>query len=336
MDKFEKKSMRELKRMPVDELSAYYRALRKYNYENNIPVKGLKRRKVTKKVLRLIIKYGLNRLSHRKVKVINDESTKTENPRIYAYTHFCRYDIETMAEVIKESAYFLWGDPGKLYVQPAGKIVKELGAVFVDTDDKMDRHIGEKTAIEILKRKGNIIITPEGAWLMSPYKIVGKLYSGAIRMALEANADIIPVAIDKKGNNYYVNIGKNIKATEWDKDNLRSGAEKLREKMATLKWNIWEHLENDEKYWVRKQLPDNYLAIQEMYENEIMSELEEDDNYSLEAIEQTRYKDKNETEREDAFSFMPNLKINEKNAFLFKNMSAVDRQVQAKVLKRTK
>ena len=75
--------------MPLDRLIEYYRNERKYIYENNIPIKGIKWRKRIHKMMLAAIK--MNRvLQHQKLTILHDEREDTDKPIIYACTHAYR------------------------------------------------------------------------------------------------------------------------------------------------------------------------------------------------------------------------------------------------------
>ena len=77
--------------MPLDQLIEYYRNERKYIYENNIPVKGIKWRKRIHKIMFAIIKMK-RVLLHQKLTILHDEREDTDKPIIYACTHIGRYE----------------------------------------------------------------------------------------------------------------------------------------------------------------------------------------------------------------------------------------------------
>ena len=100
--------------MPLDQLIEYYRNERKYIYENNIPVKGIKWRKRIHKIMFAIIKMK-RVLLHQKLTILHDEREDTDKPIIYACTHIGRYDIEMALESIQDTCFLFLGSPGKLY-----------------------------------------------------------------------------------------------------------------------------------------------------------------------------------------------------------------------------
>lgn len=240
MKTFEYKSLREKKSMAMDELARYYAQLRKYEFDQGIPLKGIKMREILHPFIETLLK--IDRLiSKDRIIVLGDEREQgtTKRPVIYACTHSGGNDVLRIAEMIKDHAYVFYGDPAPVYKDPLfSKVLYVNGSIDLELKDKEDRHIAYKRAIELLKNGGSLILFPEGAWNVTPNLPVGKIYKGASRMAIETGVDIIPVAIDQYGHDFIINIGKNIKPSrDMDPSVL---TEYLRNTLATLKYLIWE------------------------------------------------------------------------------------------------
>lgn len=266
--------------MPLDQLIEYYRNERKYIYENNIPVKGIKWRKRIHKIMFAIIKMK-RVLLHQKLTILHDEREDTDKPIIYACTHIGRYDIEMALESIQDTCFLFLGSPGKLYRSLDGVLVYLFGFIGCDTTEKEDRHIAKELAIRTLKQGGNILIFPEGAWNITENQVVMKLYTGTIEMAIRSGADIVPIAIEQYEKSFYINIGKNIsldKATNLNEK--RRLSDDLRDILCTLKWEIWEQFPIVQ----RSSLPENMGQI---FVGRIMSETAND--YTVEEIERDRF-----------------------------------------------
>lgn len=323
----DRKSWSEQKEMPLEELKEYYRTLRKEAYENNDPIKGIELRKKLHGLVKAIIKIE-KKLEGFSTEILSDESTKGPRPRVYAVTHVARFDIEAAVEAAKEDAFIMWGDPGELYRSPERIFLEMIGMIFVDTDNKEDRHISLETMVKTLKQGGNIIIFPEGAWNITENEVVMKLFTGVIEGAIRGGADIVPVAVEKDQNNkYYVKVGKNIDTSTMSLENKREEADQLRDVMATLKWGIWEHIEKEQGLGIRKDMP---YDASDQFLNSIMKD--SDNGYTVEEIERTRYQDRTTTAPDDAFAHLLDINRNENNAFLFENMTDQDRARLGRVL----
>lgn len=53
------------------------------------------------------------------------------------------------------------------------------------------------------------------------------LYSGTAEMAIRSGAEIVPIAIEEYGKDYYVNIGKNIHLADYTVDQKVQATEKF-------------------------------------------------------------------------------------------------------------
>ena len=306
-----------------DELEAYYRELRKYEYDNNIPIKGINIRKKVYKLLSLLLK--VNRMiQHQELVILNDKSVTTDKPKIYAVTHVGRYDIEMAIEGVGESAFFLMGDPGSVYKSFDGVLLNVNGTIFFDTDNKIDRNIGKENCIKVLENGGNILMFPEGAWNITENEIVMQLYDGAVDIAIQTGADIVPIAIEQYGKKYCMNIGENISYQKNGTYDVKSEKRKLRDTLATLKWDIWE---NFSERVVRNTMSTN---AKEQYLDSVMSETE--NGYTVEEINRTKFHDKDIVKTEQTFEHVANIKVNKNNMFLFTNIDKLQRTIHAKFL----
>ena len=295
MDKFNKKSILELRKMTIEEIEKYYMELRKYEYENNIPLKNIELRKKIHMLLLELIKID-RVLSHEKLEVIGDKRDVTDAPKIYACTHIGGNDIQRTFEAIKEHAYLFLGDPKEAYIDVNGVILKLNGIIPLETHNKEDRKIAYHRACELLNKGGNLLIYPEGAWNLSYNLPVMKLFTGVARMANETHADIIPVAIEQYDNQFYVNIGKNIKYDKDKSSDIKSVNEELRDAMSTLKWEIWEKNPTED----RKSIPEGF---EETFLKTIVDRCDYD--FSLEEMLQDAFRDKEITLPEEAYIVSP-------------------------------
>ena len=218
MERFEKKGLLEL---------------RKYEFDNSVQLKGIKLRQKIHKFLLSIIKID-RVLAKEKLIIVDDKREKTDKPIIYACTHIGGNDIQRTFEAIKEHAYLFLGDPEGLYKDISGLLLYLNGVICMETGVKNDRYIAKERAIELLKNGGDLLIYPEGAWNITENLPVMKLYTGTIKMAIETNAEIIPIAIEQYDDTFYVNIGKNIKVNS--NGSVKEQNLDLRDALATLKW----------------------------------------------------------------------------------------------------
>lgn len=313
MSEFKYKNFLSLKKMPLAEVKKYHLEKRNYEYQNNIAEKNIRLKKAIH-----IFPYTaivLNRIfSNNKLIILNDKREKVEKPVIYACAHCHPEDPTTAFEAIKEHAYLFLGDPEDVYQKIEGLLLEINGVIELETrvkesyinellnlnaispsgvDEvknmlKLDRKIAYEKAIEILNNGTNLLIFPEGAVNITPNLPVMGLFPGTIKMAMETGAEIVPIALERYGNRFYANIGENIKVVSNHFENIKYYNEKLRDALATLKWQIWEH----QGIKSREQCP-----TEDEFINQIMGT--NSFIYSVEDIYETMYRDKKITNPED-------------------------------------
>ncbi len=301
----------EKRNMAIEELVKYYSELRKENYRNGQELKGINLRKRIYFLVSLILKID-ELLSKEKIVVIKDEHIKTNKPKIYACTHIGGNDIQRTFQVINEPAYLMLGDPGILYKMPIYQGLKMNGVIPLETKDREDRKIAYNRAIELLNKGGNLLIYPEGAWNVTPNLVVMKIFNGTVRMAKETGVDIVPIGVEQYGNKFYFNIGKNYSIAKNSPKSLDELRDELREKLATLKWEIMETQPKLDHSTITEDYLDKFQA-------EIVGRCNYGYGFSLEDAISESFHDKNVISEEEVFAFLKNLEINTNNAFLMKD-----------------
>lgn len=234
MSEFKYVSRKEKKAMTMEELAEYHCNRRKYEYAKKIPIKGITWRKFANILVVGALK--IDRLVNReKITILKEQ----KRPVIYACTHIGGSDAERLVEAIGKPCYLFFGDPAPMYKDPTvNKLVFLKGSIDLETKDKEDRMIAFERGKELLSRGGNLLICPEGAWNVFENLPVMKLYPGTAQMAIEAGADIIPIAIEQFDNEFVIKFGQKIVTTK-DMD-YKILTTHLRDVLATLKYTIWE------------------------------------------------------------------------------------------------
>lgn len=299
MEKIDKKNIFELRKLTIEELKKYYVELRKYEYENKVPLKGIEIRKKIHKLLVSLIKID-RFISKEELIILGDKRKKTSKPIIYACTHIGGNDIQRTFEAIQSHAYLFLGDPEGLYKDFSGLLLYLNGVICLETSDKTDRKIAMERAIELLESGGDLLIYPEGAWNITENLPVLKLYKGTVNMALKTGADIIPIAIEQYDKTFYVNIGENINFGSQDSRNINELNKDLRDALATLKWEIWE------KQGIQKR-DDLILQYKDNFQQNIIERCEY--GFTIDDVLTTMYKDPNEATYDEVFSFVKKLSL---------------------------
>lgn len=227
---------------------------------------------------------------------------------IFACTHIAENDLENIYEILHHSCWWFVGDPCILYKDISGLLLYLNGCIFLETNDKDDRHIAYLRALELLKGGGSLMIFPEGARNGSENLPVMPLFSGTAKMAIETKTKIVPVAIEQYDTRFIINIGNEISPGNY---NHASGlTQELRDALANLKWQILER----EGLFSRSSLAENY---QEQFIRTFEKRLQPWD--TLESVERARFHTKAEVEHKDAFAHLTKLIPSKENAFLFRN-----------------
>ena len=312
MEEFRKLTLLEKRKMAIEDLVKYYSELRKYEYKNGQELKYINLRKRIHFLISFILKID-QLLSREKIVVLNDiHTSNTKKPKIYACTHIGGNDIQRTFQVIKKPAYLMLGDPGILYKKLIYQGLKMNGVIPLETKDREDRKIAYNRSIELLKKGGNLLIYPEGAWNVTPNLVVMKLFTGTVRLAQETGSEIIPIAVEQYGQKFYFNIGDNYEIAADDSRSPQELTDDLRDKLATLKWELMLV----QPKLKREEIPDNYL---EQFQNEIVGRCNYGYGFSLEDAISESFHDKFAISEEEVFSFLENIEINKNNAFLMKD-----------------
>lgn len=324
------------------ELNKYYLQKRKYEYENRMLLKGINWRDKLHPILLSLIRLDRKYINKQEFTIINDKRQKTDKPVIYAITHVGMYDYQIVSEAIRDHQYPFAGDPETMYRSTDGLVLNLNGVVLCDTNSKEDRHIATEKSKELLRNNENLLIYPEGIWNLSSNLLSLPLFPGIINMSLETGCDIVPVAVEQYGSEFYVNIGENFKLdniTVNDEENLKNyinqQKQKLREQLATLKWEIFEFVPSEKR--------ENLGTYEEEYEKFINNRLNEWVNpktkepyYNKSILKERTFREKNIDMAEDVYSYFENMEINKNNAFVFRKDESLPLEIQKDIEEKLK
>lgn len=291
--------------IPLPELEQYHLEQRKIRYERGDKPKNIRLREMCYPIFRAFLM--ADRLFRKQKITILNPPPKEKKQVIFACTHIAQNDLENIYEVFGRGCWWFVGDPCFMYREISGLFVYLNGVIFLDTDDKDDRHIAYLRALDLLKAGGSLMIYPEGARNGSDNLPAMPLFSGTAKMASINNIPIIPVGVEQYNNRFVINFGKELQPKDFQ--NIAELNQTLRDAMATLKWEIWEQ----EGLQHRADIPNGY---KEQFIEEFGKRLYPYD--TLESVERTRYHTKEELEQTDAFSHLQHLNLCKENAFLFR------------------
>ena len=138
-------------------------------------------------------------------------------------------------------------------------------------------------------------------------------YAGTAEIAIETDSDIVPVALVRNGNDYYMNIGENIDVSGYSVEGKYEVIHLLRDTLATLVWEIIEQLPVTR----RGDIAPDY------YEDVFLKEMFADNGnytYTVEDVKSTLLNPKNVVAPDDVFAFEGKLQPKKENAFLFREI----------------
>ena len=174
----------------------------------------------------------------RKVRLLRNEFVPNDKPTIFVATHIFYDDIAAVLCCLRSAAYLLIGVESDDNLPPLKeRVVARLnGVIGVERNNKQSRTEAFYEMVEVLNRRGDILVFPEAAWNFLPNAVVAKINWGAIRVAQHTGANIVPVAVNIIGNDYGVIIGSRFEY--YNHTNPKDAIDALRDKMATLAWEL--------------------------------------------------------------------------------------------------
>lgn len=304
-----KKKEKELERTNFEEYQRYYKYMRDLYEKSRIANLSLETRKKLYPFLYKLLVL-MNKLNGNKLCVLDDRRIETSRPKIYAVTHIGKYDIEVISEAIKEHTYILSGDFENLHGILDGTFLEVNGILYVNENDKKDRRKIKQVMKDKLTAGANIMYFPEGTWNMSPNLLMLKLFPGILEVALETGAEIIPVGIEQYGKQFYAIFGENMDPISLKQQGYSDSIilDTLRDTMASLKWEIFEHVPK----WEYSEIADDY------YESYLQERISEWPGFTLEEVRGKEYKAKGEYSPDEVFAHLDNLIVSKENAFLLR------------------
>ena len=248
-------------------------------------------------------------ITGRRLTILRDERKKTDHPVIFCPTHIGGVDIEMSFIAINTPCWLVLADPRELYKDINGTLLQMNGLIPFDFSEKSDRTAAKAQMKALLEKDGNLLMFPEGIQNISPNALLGHLYAGAVDLAITCDAEIVPIAIARDGNRYYIIQGENISYEGCAYEERFALTDELRNRMATLKWEAIEQL----------QMLRRSEVLETAYDDLISSVLTMNTEYTLtvDDIKAESFHPKELVEPEEAFGFMTKLEPNLSNAFLF-------------------
>lgn len=250
---------------------------------SDMPIRGVKIRRFFHPILIKVlqIKSIVSGLTY---EFISEEQTVPKDKTvIYAITHIGKFDYEMLVEACDIFAYPFAGDWELMYATVDDYFLRANGVLWVDTSDKEDRQNSFNYMLKALKQGIPMLIYPEAIWNLTESLPMMKIFPGAVQAAKECNVPVIPIAIEQQDKHFLINIGKEL---DFAKIEEKEAVRILRDTLATLKWEIWEHLPHEK----RKDIPDGY------YEKFVKERLAECAGFTEELVNGRTFRDKTDRE----------------------------------------
>ena len=234
-----------------------------------------------------------------------------EEPVIFACTHGFREDVEESLITAGRHAYILVGSLEQFFNSKVDNLAGWLnGVILVDREDKESRAASKEKMKAALAKGASILMYPEGTWNVSPNKLIAGIFPGVYDVAKEAGGvKVVPIATHRHKDIVYSLRGKAFDITKYERD---EGLRILRDKLATKKWKLYEHVGASQ----RSKLPTGKEA--DAYWAKIIHDLKaEVPHFEHELEEKSIFRQKGEALHEEVYSFMDKLLPHHGTAFLF-------------------
>lgn len=267
---------------------------------------GIKIRRMINKPLRVLLRLGTGK----KIVVESYPSLEKGKPYIFASTHSNVEEVPALLGIIDRSAYSLMGTTEQLEYNPAMYVNWLTGFIYVNRLDRDSRKSSLPKMERIINSGSSILMFPEGGWNNTENLLCQNLFSGVYNLSKNTNTPIVPISTykDFDDKSIYIKVGEPLDIIRLDK---KEGLLKLRDTLATLKY---EQMEKNSSLIKRDELPKNAREeYMENLKNEYTSIKWRKDVWSEEL---TVYKDKNIITPEDAITYVDDIKVTNKNAYI--------------------
>ena len=261
-------------------------------------------------------------------------------PIIFAPNHVRMQDIEVQMEACPFHQVLLSGDYENVHGSLAGGLLEKNGIVYFDMNDKQDRKNVQSVICDILNHNYNMLWYYEGTWCVSANKPYNDGSIQIVQTAIDTNAIVVPIAFDMIDHkiavikysepiDYCAIYGKR-KLTTKEKIEALDILKGLIGKSLFEIWNEYGPINRDDL--VEKYAPEllQYPSPEEAFEfcppdkygvlhkcwDEYVEKILSEWNFSLEELEEKRFKGNDLESPEDVYVHLYKLKPNKKNAFL--------------------
>lgn len=225
---------------------------------------------------------------------------------IYAATHGFRDDAAYSLAATGRHSYVLVGALNIVLDSLWGLAFWFNGVILVDRFNKESRASTIDKIRYSLQKGTSVLMFPEATWNHSENQLVLKLFPGVYDAAVAEGALVVPVTTIQDNGKVYAIVDEPFDISVYERE---KGLEVLRDKMATLKYELME------KYSRAKR---SDIGDAKAYWKFFWDKLVDDARglYVKEQEIKSAFIDKTVTTYEHAFEHLHEIKYNAKNAFL--------------------
>lgn len=273
---------------------------------NNDPDKTITERSYKlRKKLNPYVRMALPKFSDLNLVVEKKGNIPDNIPIIFTPTHSFKYDILYVLRAIDTHAYILFGSLPQFFHTFDGVSSWLYGVILVDRMDKESRAASKLKIGKVLDMGGKVIDFVEGAWNKTPNKPAEKIFPGVYDLATNHGAWVVPMATHVEGDTCYVSIDDAFDISQYDKE---EGIKVLRDKMATLKWELIEKYSKAS----RKDF-DNGIPMDEQWQQFLNKRISEVQYYVTEVENNANFKDKTVTAPDEVFKPLEQIELTPQN-----------------------
>ena len=186
--------------LPQDECEIYCREKRLQRHERyGGRVRYLYLHAFAHRILIPLLRLDLFLTKHHLI-ILRDDRKKTSRPMIFCPTHIGGVDIEMSFLAVRSPCWVVLGNPREVYKSLDGMLIQLTGWIPLDVHEQPDRAAAKAQMKALLEAGGDLLLFPEGTQNISPNALAGRLYAGAVDLAITCGAEIIPSAIARHGD----------------------------------------------------------------------------------------------------------------------------------------
>lgn len=179
-------------------------------------------------LIRIKVKY--------RMEVVNSYHPIVNKPIIFALNHSEFSDIPIALKACRQRSFILAGKQNLWTIDRLFFIL--TGVIWVDRKNKTEMAASKERVVTYLKQGQSILWFPEGTWNLTENQLMLPMKWGIIEAARQANAQIIPMALDYDKSKNLCRVKFGIPMAGKDLDNKARGIRDLRDAIATLRWDL--------------------------------------------------------------------------------------------------